>query len=118
MSSSKADPRRPDNVVPFHLPPRSDEEEDWTQMIATLVAMSAILTRNRYKIIPWIAAYFGLTATLNTRKTLKVKDSIASSGAMLAIVSLFTFYMNLYFLHKKSLEALANGDIVIVDANK
>ncbi|CAO3672647.1 unnamed protein product [Rhizopus microsporus] len=88
------------------------------EMIATLVAMSAILTRNRYKIIPWIAAYFGLTATLNTRKTLKVKDSIASSGAMLAIVSLFTFYMNLYFVHKKSLEALANGDIVIVDANK
>lgn len=36
----------------------------------------------------------------------------------LAIVSLFTFYMNLYFVHKKSLEALANGDIVIVDANK
>lgn len=39
MSSSKADPRRPDNVVPFHLPPRNDEEEDWTQMIATLVGM-------------------------------------------------------------------------------
>jgi hypothetical protein len=37
MSSSKSDPRRPDNVVPFHLPRRNEEEEDWSQMLATLV---------------------------------------------------------------------------------
>ncbi|EIE83066.1 hypothetical protein G6F46_001020 [Rhizopus delemar] len=116
MSSSKSDPRRPDNVVPFHLPRRNEEEEDWSQMLATLVAMGAIMTRNRYKIVPWIAAYFGFTSVLNSRKSLKAKDSIASSGVMLAAVSLFTFYMNLYLSHKRSLEAVANGDIVIVDA--
>jgi hypothetical protein len=33
-------------------------------------------------VLPWVAAYFGLVAVLNTRKTLKSKDSIGNSGAM------------------------------------
>ncbi|CAO3677195.1 unnamed protein product [Rhizopus stolonifer] len=77
--------------------------------------MGAIFTRNRYKIIPWIAAYFGLVATLNTRKSLKPKDSFASNGAMLAAVSIFTYYMNLFLSHKKSMDAVASGEIVIID---
>lgn len=32
--------------------------------------------------IPWVAAYFGLVATLNTRKTMKSKDSMGGSGAL------------------------------------
>jgi hypothetical protein len=44
--------------------------------------MGGIMTRNRYKIIPWVACYFGLTAFLNVRKTLKSNDSIGNSGAM------------------------------------
>lgn len=35
-SSSSADPRREEAIVPFHLP-RNDEEEDWSQLLATLV---------------------------------------------------------------------------------
>lgn len=27
MSSSKADPRRPENIVPFHLPAPTEEED-------------------------------------------------------------------------------------------
>jgi hypothetical protein len=35
MSSSKADPRREDKIIPFHLPPKNDEEEDWAPTFAT-----------------------------------------------------------------------------------
>lgn len=37
MSSSSSDPRREEAIVPFHLPRKSDEEEDWSQLLATLV---------------------------------------------------------------------------------
>jgi hypothetical protein len=37
MSSSSSDPRREEAIVPFHLPRKGDEEEDWTQLLATLV---------------------------------------------------------------------------------
>jgi len=37
MSSSKQDPRREEAIVPFHLPRRNEEEEDWSHMLATLV---------------------------------------------------------------------------------
>ncbi|KAI8380099.1 hypothetical protein BD560DRAFT_324503 [Blakeslea trispora] len=114
MSSSKSDPRREEAIVPFHLPRRSELEEDWSSVIATFVAMAGIMTRNRYKVIPWVAAYFGLTAFLNTRKSLKSKDSLANNGAMLSFISLVTFYINLYFAHKKGLEAVANGDVKLV----
>lgn len=36
-SSSKQDPRREEAIVPFHLPRRGEEEEDWSHMLATLV---------------------------------------------------------------------------------
>ncbi|KAL9540189.1 hypothetical protein MBANPS3_009824 [Mucor bainieri] len=114
MSSSKQDPRREEAIVPFHLPRRGEEEEDWSHMLATLVSMGGIMTRNRYKIVPWVAAYFGLVATLNTRKTLKSNDSMGNSGALLAAVALFTYYLNFYLVHKKSMEAVANGDVNIV----
>lgn len=115
MSSSKADPRREDKIIPFHLPRKSDEEDDYNSLLATFVAMGGIMTRNKYKLIPWVAAYFGLTATLNTRKTLKSKDSMGNSGGMLALVTLFTFYLNVYLVHKKSMEAVASGDILVSD---
>ncbi|KAI7902302.1 uncharacterized protein BX663DRAFT_486632 [Cokeromyces recurvatus] len=114
MSSIKSDPRREDAIVPFHLPRKAEDEKDWSQLLATLVSMGSIMTRNRYKIIPWIAAYFGLTATLNTRKTFKAKDAMTNSGALLALVSLFTFYLNFYLVHKKSMEAVENGDIKLI----
>lgn len=41
-----------------------------------------LIIQNRYKVIPWVAAYFGIVATLNTRKTLKSKDSMGNSGAL------------------------------------
>ncbi|KAI8638189.1 hypothetical protein BD408DRAFT_352294 [Parasitella parasitica] len=113
-SSSKQDPRREEAIVPFHLPRKSDEEEDWSHLLATIISMGAIMTRNRYKIIPWIAAYFGIVATLNTRKTLKSKDSMGNNGAMLAAVALFTYYLNFYLVHKKSMEAVANGEVNVV----
>lgn len=42
MSSSKQDPRREEAIVPFHLPRRNEEEEDWSHMLATLVCKFAI----------------------------------------------------------------------------
>jgi hypothetical protein len=39
MSSSKADPRREEAIVPFHLPRKSEDEEDYSSMLATLVCM-------------------------------------------------------------------------------
>ncbi|KAG0172457.1 hypothetical protein DFQ28_005085 [Apophysomyces sp. BC1034] len=99
MSSSKADPRRPENIVPFHLPPQQ-EEEDFTGNIAMYVAMAGIFLRNRFKAIPWVAAYFGLSSLLNTRKTLKSSDAIGNSGAMIAFVSMVTFYLNVYMSRK------------------
>ncbi|KAI7889078.1 uncharacterized protein EV154DRAFT_515736 [Mucor mucedo] len=115
MSSSKVDPRREERIVPFHLPPKGEEEEDYNHILATFVAMGSIMTRNRFKMLPWVAAYFGFVATLNTRKTLKSKDSMGGSGAFLAIIALFTYYLNLYLVHKKSLEAIAAGDSFISD---
>ncbi|KAI8088101.1 uncharacterized protein B0P05DRAFT_531444 [Gilbertella persicaria] len=113
-SSSKSDPRKEEAIVPFHLPRKSELEEDWSSVLATFVAMAGIMTRNRFKMIPWVAAYFGLTAALNTRKSLKNKDSLANNGALLSFVSLFTFYLNLYLVHKKGMEAVANGDVKII----
>lgn len=37
MSSSKADPRREDKIIPFHLPRKSDEEDDYNSLLATFV---------------------------------------------------------------------------------
>lgn len=37
MSSSKADPRREERIVPFHLPPKGEEEEDYNHILATFV---------------------------------------------------------------------------------
>lgn len=49
-SSSKQDPRREEAIVPFHLPRRNEEEEDWSHMLATLVCKLAkptsIITMN------------------------------------------------------------------------
>ncbi|KAI8987645.1 hypothetical protein BDF20DRAFT_851377 [Mycotypha africana] len=115
MSTTKSsDPRREDAIVPFHFPRRNEEEEDYSQMIATFISMGSIVFRHRFKMIPWIAAYFGLTGTLNSRKTFKAKDSLSNSGTFIALVSLFTYYFNLYLAHKKTMEGVANGEIVVV----
>lgn len=37
MSSSKVDPRREERIVPFHLPPKGEEEEDYNHILATFV---------------------------------------------------------------------------------
>ncbi|KAI9486771.1 MAG: hypothetical protein EXX96DRAFT_54457 [Benjaminiella poitrasii] len=114
MSSIKSDPRREDTIVPFHLPRKADDEEDWSQLFATLASMASIMTRNRYKFIPWVAAYFGITASLNTRKTLKGKDSMSNNGSLLALVAIFTFYLNFYLVHKKSMLAVESGEIKLI----
>lgn len=33
----------------------------------------------------------------------------------LAVVTLFTFYLNVYLVHKKSMEAVASGEILVSD---
>ncbi|KAI9360263.1 hypothetical protein BD770DRAFT_318907 [Pilaira anomala] len=110
MSSSKADPRSEEKVVPFHLPSKNVQEDEYNSMLATFVAMAGIMTRNRFKIIPWVAAYFGLVAILNNRKTQKSKDSMGSSGSMLAFVSLFTYYLNVYFVNKRAMDPTTSGE--------
>lgn len=40
MSSSKADPRRPDKIVPYHLPSKSSGETDWAGNVAMAVGKS------------------------------------------------------------------------------
>jgi hypothetical protein len=37
MSSSKVDPRREESIVPFHLPRKSEEEDDYNHILATFV---------------------------------------------------------------------------------
>ncbi|KAI9257745.1 hypothetical protein EDC94DRAFT_614022 [Helicostylum pulchrum] len=104
MSSSKVDPRKEEAIVPFHLPRKNEQEEEYNSTLATFIAMAGIMTRNQYKVIPWIAAYFGLVAVLNNRKTMKAKDSIGSSGSMLAFISLFTYYLNVYLVNKRAMD--------------
>lgn len=50
MSSSLSqDPRREEAIVPFHLPRRNDEEEDWSSMLATLVCKLKSIARLCFK---------------------------------------------------------------------
>lgn len=37
MSSSKADPRSEEKVVPFHLPSKNVQEDEYNSMLATFV---------------------------------------------------------------------------------
>ncbi|KAI8969845.1 hypothetical protein BDB01DRAFT_815675 [Pilobolus umbonatus] len=116
MSSSSSDPRRPDNIVPFFIPKRKEVEESYAHMTAMLLSMASIMTRNKYKLFPWVAAFFGISATLNTRKTMQPKDPMASNGAFLAIIALGSYYINLYFAHAKTMAAVASGEITVVDS--
>ncbi|ORZ00731.1 hypothetical protein BCR43DRAFT_485713 [Syncephalastrum racemosum] len=108
MSSSKSDPRRPDNIVPYHLPPKTSDDTDYTGNIATIVSMGAIMMRNKIMIVPWIATYFGLSSLLNGRKSLK--DDAGWSGAVLAFVSLFTYYLNIYLEQRRLVRTMSQTD--------
>ncbi|KAI9019424.1 hypothetical protein CLU79DRAFT_758767 [Phycomyces nitens] len=109
MSSIKGDPRRPDKIVPFHQAPKNEEEADFTSNIAMFTAMGGIMMRNQFKIIPWIASYFGLSAFLNKRTSLKTGDGLADSGSLVAFVSLFTYYLNVYMLNRNTIQALVDS---------
>lgn len=37
MSSSKVDPRREERIVPFHLPKKGEDEDDYNHIISTFV---------------------------------------------------------------------------------
>ncbi|SAM01435.1 hypothetical protein [Absidia glauca] len=103
---SSADPRRPDKVVPFHMPPvTEDDPPDWNSNIAMVTAMGGIFLRNKLKVLPWVSGYFGLSSFLNQQKSKKKGDSFSGSGAMIAVVSLVTYYINLYAGHKRALAA-------------
>ncbi|KAI8143423.1 hypothetical protein BJV82DRAFT_668478 [Fennellomyces sp. T-0311] len=101
MSSSKADPRRVDKIVPYHMPPKEAGDVDYAGNIAMAVSMGGIMIRNTIKAIPWVAAYFGVSSLLNTRKSRK-DDSVGWSGGLLAFVALFTYYLNMYMAYKRS----------------
>ncbi|KAI8099422.1 uncharacterized protein BX664DRAFT_321212 [Halteromyces radiatus] len=101
---SSADPRRPDKVVAFHMPPvPEDEASDWNSNIAMYTAMAGIFLRNQFLALPWVSAYFGLASFLNSRKSVKSSDFFGGSGAMIAVVSLMTYYINIYATHKRAL---------------
>ncbi|CAO3578496.1 unnamed protein product [Absidia cylindrospora] len=107
---SAADPRRPDKVVPFHMPTATEEDaSDWNSNIAMYTAMGGIFLRNKFKALPWVSGYFGLSSYLNTRSSQKGTDSLSGSGAMIAAVSLVTYYINVYVGHKRALSAYATG---------
>ncbi|KAI8376496.1 uncharacterized protein BYT42DRAFT_574820 [Radiomyces spectabilis] len=113
MASSLAkDPRRADKIVPFHMPPAVDGEADVNANIALYAGMASIFIRNRFKIVPWVAAYFGVSSLLNSRKSVKSKDSPGFTGIMVAFISLFTYYLNIYMVNKKTHEAVAAGEAV------
>ncbi|KAG2226014.1 hypothetical protein INT45_002480 [Circinella minor] len=101
MSSSKTDPRRIDKIVPYHMPPKQSGDVDYAGNIAMAISMGGIMMRNTMKAIPWIAAYFGVASLLNTRKSRK-EDTVGWSGGLLAFVSLFTYYLNMYMAYKRS----------------
>ncbi|KAI9314245.1 hypothetical protein BX666DRAFT_1971730 [Dichotomocladium elegans] len=110
MSSSKADPRTPDTIVPYHLPVKSHGQIEYAGNIALAIGMAGMMVRNGLKPLPWIAALFGVLSMLNTRKS-KKEDSMGLSGAVLGIVSLFTFYFNLYMLNKRQLMQQENAEM-------
>ncbi|KAI8065863.1 hypothetical protein BC940DRAFT_303058 [Gongronella butleri] len=102
-----SDPRRPEKVVPYHLPAPTEDASDWHNNFAMYIAMAGIFFRNQYKVIPWLALYFGLSAYLNGRKSVTSKDSFGSNnGIMIAVVSFITFYINFFLMHRKALAQL------------
>ncbi|KAL1928084.1 hypothetical protein VTP01DRAFT_3000 [Rhizomucor pusillus] len=120
-SSTKGDPRRPENIVPYHIPKNAAiGDYDWAGTLAMVTAMGGMFLRlvihdsyfaqNRFIAVPWVAAFFGLTSFLNTR-TSKKEESAGFSGAALAFVSLFTYYMNVYIMSKRA----ASAGLVDVD---
>ncbi|KAI7866905.1 hypothetical protein BDF14DRAFT_1727530, partial [Spinellus fusiger] len=105
LMSLKDDPRRPNKVTAFHHPPKNEEESDFNSSIAMFVAMTGIFLRNQFKLFPWVATYFGLSSFLNQRTSLKSKDGMANSGFLVALVSLLTFYLNMYMMNRKALSS-------------
>ncbi|GAB5589124.1 hypothetical protein Unana1_04024 [Umbelopsis nana] len=108
MSSSKSDPRVESKVVPFHLP-KSGEVNDWTGNIAMYSSLGGMFLRSKYKFLPWVSAYFGLSSALNTKNS--ERDSATGySGALLGFVALFTYYLNYYFAVTRGVPAAANPE--------
>ncbi|ORZ20297.1 hypothetical protein BCR42DRAFT_408435 [Absidia repens] len=114
---SSRDPRRPDKVVAFHIPPATEEEaSDWNGNIAMVTvvfsqAMGGVFLRNKVKALPWVSGYFGLSSLLNGRKSIKSNDSFSGNGALIAVVSLVTYYINVYMSHKRVVEAYDTGAV-------
>ncbi|CAO3592447.1 unnamed protein product [Absidia cylindrospora] len=109
---SSKDPRRPDKVVAFHIPPATEEESsDWNGNIAMITAMGGVFLRNKVKALPWVSGYFGLSSLLNGRKSVKSNDSFSGNGALIAVVSLVTYYINVYMSHKHSVVAYDAGAV-------
>ncbi|KAI7875285.1 hypothetical protein K492DRAFT_211027 [Lichtheimia hyalospora FSU 10163] len=106
MSSSKMDPRRPDKIVPFHMPSNVPPSSDYAGNLAVAVGMGGIMVRNSFKAFPWIAAFFGASSMFNSRKT-KRDDQVGFSGAILGLVSLCTYYLNVYMMHKRAMDNAA-----------
>ncbi|KAI9307459.1 hypothetical protein BJ944DRAFT_261859 [Cunninghamella echinulata] len=108
-----SDPRRPDKIVPFHMPPPTDDDSDYTSNIAMYTAMSGIFLRNKIKAIPWVASYFGLSSYLNSRKSQKSSDVFGGGGHTIALISLVSYYINVYVTHKRAL--MSTYDVNAVD---
>ncbi|CAO3625181.1 unnamed protein product [Cunninghamella blakesleeana] len=108
-----SDPRRADKIVPFHMPPASEEDTDYTSNISMYTAMSGIFLRNKFKALPWISTYFGFSSFLNSRKSTKPNDSFGGGGITIALVSLISFYINVYVTHKRAL--MQTYDVNVAD---
>ncbi|KAI8341841.1 hypothetical protein BC941DRAFT_390376 [Chlamydoabsidia padenii] len=110
LTKMSSDPRRPDKVVPFHmLTGKEDDASDWNSSIAMYTAMGGIFLHNKFKALPWISSYFGLSSFLNGRKSQKSGDSFGGNGAMIAAVSMLTYYVNVYVSHRRALNAYTAG---------
>ncbi|ORX45831.1 hypothetical protein DM01DRAFT_1276495, partial [Hesseltinella vesiculosa] len=98
------DLRRTDKIVPYHLPPLTEDLSDWHNNFAMYLAMTGIFLRNQFTVIPWLAVFFGLASYLNGRKSVKSKDAVGSNnGIMIAVVSLVTFYINFFLMHRRAM---------------
>ncbi|RUP47467.1 hypothetical protein BC936DRAFT_145704 [Jimgerdemannia flammicorona] len=112
MSAAKSDPRRPDKVKPFFIPKKQKEEqdEDIAGTIALCSSVGGMIFRNQFKFIPWFSLYFGMISALNTKNS-DMENSSGWSGLLLGCASVFVFYTNLYYAHRKLVNDINNENL-------